>query len=98
MDLGSDACGDQSGLPALERLFLILSTNDNYIVPNRELAEKVNLSHPQLRQYLHIMVTKGLLVEEQIETRTRYSVTSRGQRFCSWYRRLQHELGVKKSP
>jgi predicted transcriptional regulator len=81
----------------LERLFLILSTSEKYFLLSRKLAEKVNLSLPQLRQYLHIMVTKGLLVEEQTETRTRYIVTSRGQRFCLWYRRLQHELGCEKS-
>jgi predicted transcriptional regulator len=81
----------------LERLFLILSTNEKFLLPSRELAEKVHLTLPQLRQYLHIMVTKGLLVKEQTETRTRYTVTSRGQHFCSWYRRLQQELGCEKS-
>ena len=81
----------------LERFRRILEATDEDHIPNEEWAQRLNLSLSQLRRYCHVMVQKGLLTENTIESQQQYRITPQGQRFLAWYQRIQQELFQRES-
>ena len=80
----------------LERLRRILTASENTIQPSSELAQQLEISVPQLHEYVRVMVIKGLLAQEPM-TENQYRITSRGQSFLAWYQRIQRELLPQRS-
>lgn len=76
----------------LERFRRILEASDEDRIPSEEWAQRLNLSLPQLRRYYQVMVQKGLLTENTIDSQQYYRITPQGQRFLAWYQRIQQEL------
>jgi predicted transcriptional regulator len=76
----------------LERLRYLLEINYQNRVPNEELAQRLNLSLPQLKRYFQVMVQKGLLAEDIRENEPGYRITPHGQSFIESYQRIQQVL------
>jgi predicted transcriptional regulator len=81
----------------LERFRRILETSDEDRILSDEWAQQLNLSLPQLRQYFHVMVQKGLLAKDIIDDQQNYRLTPHGQRFLAWYQRIQQELAQRET-
>jgi predicted transcriptional regulator len=75
----------------IETLNIILTISTRGI-KKTHILYKAGLSYAQLKKYLDVLISKGLLAEEHEADGARYRTTDKGLKFIEEYKKIQSIL------
>jgi predicted transcriptional regulator len=67
-------------------LAIIKVLNDSDSITQKQIMRKAGLKLVSLKEYLNFLVKLDLIIEKTVKNKTVYSVTTKGQSVCTYFR------------